>query len=105
MNSSEKRRKELLERTRMMYSDRREPPAVHPRFGSGYGRLYDGEEETPPVGTFGMRLFLCLLLFAAFVAMEKQEYEIFHMDSAQIAEEIGRDFNVKESVREVWNNL
>ncbi len=105
MNSSEKRRKELLERTRMMYSDRREPPAVHPRFGSVYGRLYDGEEETPPVGTFGMRLFLCLLLFAAFVAMEKQEYEIFHMDSAQIAEEIGRDFNVKESVREVWNNL
>lgn len=105
MNASEKRRKELLERTRMMYSDRREPPAVHPRFGSVYGRLYDSEDDAAPAGTFGVRLFLCFLLFAAFVSMEKQEYEIFHMDSTQIAEEISKDFNVKETVKEVWNNL
>lgn len=105
MNASEKRRKELLERTRMMYSDRREPPAVHPRFGSVYGRLYDSEDDAAPAGTFGVRLFLCFLLFAAFVAMEKQEYEIFHMDSTQIAEEISKDLNVKETVKEVWNNL
>lgn len=105
MNASEKRRKELLERTRMMYSDRREPPAVHPRFGSVYGRLYDSEDDAAPAGTFGVRLFLCFFLFAAFVAMEKQEYEIFHMDSTQIAEEISKDLNVKETVKEVWNNL
>ena len=105
MNASEKRRKELLERTRGLYSDRRDPPAVHPRFGSVYGRLYGNDEEQASAGTFGVRLFLCLLLFAAFVTMDKQDYEVFKMDSKAIVQEIGADMNIKETVAEVWNNL
>lgn len=103
MNESERRRRQLLDKTRRMYSDRRELPAVHPRFGATYGRLY--EEEDVQTGTFGVRLFLCLLLFAAFVTMDKQEYQVFQMDSEAIVEEIGANLDMKETVREVWNRL
>ena len=69
MNDSEKRRRQLLEETRSLYSDRNSPPAVHPRYKFAYARLYGDEEEMAP-GTFGLRLFLCFMLFAAFVAMD-----------------------------------
>lgn len=102
MNSSEKRRKELLEQTRRLYSDRREPPAVHPRYGSLYRGLYGNEdEESIPVGTFGVRLFLAFLLFAGFVTMDRQEYEVFHMNSEQIVQEIETDLDIAE----VWKEL
>ena len=102
MNSSEERRKKLLEQTRRLYSDRWEPPAVHPRYGSAYYRLYgdDGREELP-VGTFGIRLFLALLLFAGFVTMDRQEYEVFHVNSARIVQEIETDMDVAR----VWKEL
>lgn len=102
MNSSEKRRKELLEQTRRLYSDRREPPAVHPRYGAVYHNLYGSEgEENVPAGTFGLRVFLAFLLFAGFVTMDRQEYKIFQVDSSRIVEEIQADLDVKE----VWEEL
>ncbi len=101
MNPAEKRRKQLLEQTRRRYSDRRDPPAVHPRYGSAYSSLYEEEWEGSHAGTLGIRIFLCLLLFAAFVTLDKQEQEIFHMDSSQIVEEITTDTDVAE----VWQNL
>lgn len=102
MNSSEKRRKDLLEQTRRLYSDRREPPAVHPRYGSVYHGLYGSDsEESTPAGTFGVRLFLAFLLFAGFVTMDRQEYKVFHVNSDRIVQEIETDLDVAE----VWKNL
>ena len=99
MNSSEKRRKELLEQTRRLYSDRREPPAVHPRYGSVYYGLYGNDsEENTPAGTFGVRLFLA---FLGFVTMDRQEYEVFHVNSDWIVQEIETDIDVAE----VWKEL
>ena len=73
MNESEKRRKQLLEETRSLYSDWRTPPAVHPRYRAAYGKLYKREEDQEEMpGTFGLRALLCFLLFAAFVAMDQQ---------------------------------
>ena len=72
MNDSEKRRRQLLEETRSLYSDRNSPPAVHPRYKFAYARLYGSEDEMAP-GTFGLRLFLCFMLFAAFVAMDNNK--------------------------------
>lgn len=98
MDSSEKRRKELLEQTRRMYSDRREPPAVHPRYGAAYHKLYgnDESEGAYPAGTFGVRLFLAFLLFACFVTMDRQEYKVLKVDSDRIVKEIQVDYDVKE---------
>ncbi len=103
MNSSEKRRKELLEQTRRRYRDSYDPPAVHPRYGAVYGHLYGRNEEEPvPAGTFGIRVFLCMLLFAAFVTMDKQNYKVLDkVDSRRIVKEITTDLDVAE----VWKKL
>ena len=101
MNSTEKRWKQLLEQTRNMYSDKRGIPVVHPRYGNTYNYLYGRDEEETRPETLGIRFVLCLMLFAAFVSMDKQEREVFHMDSSQIAEEITTDLDVAE-VWEEW---
>lgn len=100
MNDSEKRRRELLEQTRQRYSDYWTPPAVHPRYSGSYNRLY-GREGEESAGTFGARVFLCLLLFAAFVTMDMKKQEVFHMDSDRIVKEITTNLDVAK----VWKNL
>ena len=75
--------------TRALYNDRRTIPAVHPRYANAYHYLYgksqeDINEDTKG-GTFGIRLFLCALMFAAFLTIDKQKQEVFHMSSSDIA--------------------
>lgn len=101
MNDSEKRRRKLLEQTRDMYSDKRNPPAVHPRYGAAYSRLYEGETGDVVSGTFVIRTFLCVMLFAAFVVMDYEDSKILHVSSDQIVEEITTDVDIAE----VWKNL
>lgn len=101
MNSTEKRRKQLLEQTRNMYSDKRNIPVIHPRYGSTYGYLYGREEGEERPETLGIRFILCLMLFAAFISMDKQEREVFHMDSGKIVEEITTNLDIAE----VWKEL
>lgn len=100
MNDSERRRRQLLKETRERYSDRTAPPAVHPRYRSSYMGIYGGEEEEP-ASTFGARVLICLLLFAAFVTMDLKDQEVFHMDSDRIVKEITTDLDVAE----VWKSL
>lgn len=99
-NDSERRRRELLDQTRQLYSDRWSPPAVHPRYSGSYNRLY-GEEAEGSGSTFGARVFLCLLLFAAFVTMDMKKQEVFHVNSERIVKEITTDLDVAE----VWKSL
>ena len=101
MNDSEKRRQRLLEQTREMYNDRRSVPAVHPRYGAAYHQIYGDEQQGIGAGTFGIRMFLCLLLFAAFVSMDKNKSEVMHVDSSRIVDEISTDLDVAE----VWKEL
>ena len=100
MNDSEKRRRQLLEETRSLYSDRNSPPAVHPRYKFAYARLYGSEDVMAP-GTFGLRLFLCFMLFAAFVAMDNNGITVKSVSSDRIVQEITTDLDVAE----VWKNL
>lgn len=105
MNDAERRRRELLEQTRSLYSDKRSIPAVHPRYGSAYHYLYGKSEEDinedTKGGTFGIRLFLCALIFAAFLTVDKQKQEVFHMNSSDIADEITKDLDIQA----VWKAL
>lgn len=101
MNESERRRRRLLEQTRNMYSERRMPPAVHPRHGAAYRTLYGSSEEGMPQGTFGIRMFLCFLLFAAFVTMENNQIDYKNVTSDRIVQEITTDLDVEE----VWKQL
>lgn len=99
MNEAEKRRQRLLNETRARYRDDGYYPAVHPRYHASYNRLY--EEDTKENGTFGIRAFICFLLFTVFVAMDYQEKEILHVDSDRISQEISTDLDVAE----VWKSL
>lgn len=100
VNDSEKRRQRLLEQTRELYGEKRPIPAVHPRYGSAYRQIYGDEQSLPP-STFGIRLFLCLLLFAAFVSMDKNKSEVMHVNSSRIVDEITTNLDVAEAWREL----
>lgn len=105
MNDAERRRRELLEQTRSLYSDKKIIPAVHPRYGNTYHYLYGESEDKmdrdTKGGTFGIRLFLCALIFAAFLTMDKQKQNVFHMSSDEIAGQIMKDLDIQA----VWKAL
>lgn len=97
MTESEKRREELLRRARMIYSDKKIPPAVHPRYQSFYTKLYDTQEEyemTRSHSTFGVRMFIAILLFALFVAMDYKGAQYAAVDSKKIIQEIERQVDI-----------
>lgn len=100
MNSSEKRRKKLLEQTRRMYSDR-EIPAVHPRYGGIYDQLYEETDRSTVSGSFEIRLLLCVLLFMCYVSMDYMGKQVMNVSSDRIMEEISSDVDVAE----VWRQL
>ena len=100
VNDSEKRRQRLLEQTRELYGEKRSIPAVHPRYGAAYHQIYSDDQTGLPPSTFGIRLFLCLLLFAAFVSIDKNQSEVMHVNS-RIVDEITTDLDVAE----VWKEL
>ncbi|MXP76118.1 hypothetical protein GN277_12165 [Lachnospiraceae bacterium WCA-9-b2] len=101
MNDSEKRRQRLLEQTRELYGEKRSIPAIHPRYGAAYHQIYSDEQPQIPPSTFGIRLFLCLLLFAAFVSMDKNKSEVMNVNSSRIVDEITTNLDVAE----VWKEL
>lgn len=96
MTEAERRRIRLLQQTRAMYSDRQGMPAVHPRYRSAYGSLYDSNEnreEHHRNGTFGIRLFICCMLFALFVIADYKDVEYAKVDSRKIIHEIKREMD------------
>ena len=101
VNDSEKRRQRLLEQTRELYGEKRSIPAIHPRYGAAYHQIYSDEQPQIPPSTFGIRLFLCLLLFAAFVSMDKNKREVMNVNSSRIVDEITTNLDVAE----VWKEL
>jgi len=104
MNESEKRRKNLLNQTRELYSERRSLPAVHPRYRSLHSKLYGGEEEQEEkfsVSTLSLRVFICLILFASFVLADYRGSTVANISSERIVQEI----EYRIDIREMWNNL
>lgn len=93
MTDSERRRVQLLQKTRMLYSEKQSIPAVHPRYRAAYRELYGFEEEQRQSGrngTLGIRIFISLLIFALFVAADYQGIEYAEVDSTKIVREIER---------------
>ena len=106
MNDSEMRRRELLRQTRKLYDERREVPAVHPRYGSVYHSLYDDEEEerTSLAGSFYIRLVIGILCFAGFVYMDQSKVSVVEVDSTAIVNQIEKNVDA-DTIKEVWKNL
>lgn len=97
MTDAEKRRIQLLQQTRALYSDRGNMPAVHPRYQSVYGDLYHMREQEGSRlrgGTFGIRMFISLMLFVLFVTADYQDAKYANADSAKIVHEIEREIDL-----------
>ena len=106
MNDSEMRRRELLRQTRKLYDDRRDIPAVHPRYGRIYHDLYkngDEEQETPG-GTFYIRLVIGILCFVCFVYMDQSKAEIAQVNSTSIVNQIEKEMDTN-AIMEAWKAL
>lgn len=90
MTDAERRRIELLEQTRKLYSDKNSVPAVHPRYQSAYHSLYKNEiqEERKKTGTFGARTVIAILLFCLFLAASRSE----DMDTDMVVNQIEQEF-------------
>ena len=106
MNDSEMRRRELLRQTRKLYDERREVPAVHPRYGSVYHSLYYDEEEerTSLAGSFYISLVIGILCFAGFVYMDQSKVSVAEVDSTAIVNQIEKNVDA-DTIKEVWKNL
>lgn len=94
MTPSEKRRRELLEHTRDLYSERRVFPAIHPRYTGLYGELYEEREHHP--GTLGIRVTLCLMLFMIYIAMEYTNATAWNVSSSQIHKAVTQELQIKD---------
>lgn len=106
MNDSEMRRRELLRQTRKLYDDRREIPAVHPRYGNIYHSLYDSEEEeqTSYGNSLYIRLVIGILCFVCFVYMDQSKVSVAEVDSTAIVHQIEKNVDA-DTIKEVWKNL
>lgn len=84
-----------MHQTRELYSDKKLPPAIHPRYQSCYESLYDTEsDKSGTYSTLGIRIFIAVLLFALFVAMDYKGAEYAAVDSKKIIQEIERQVDI-----------
>lgn len=106
MNDSEARRRELLRQTRRLYDERRDVPAVHPRYGRIYNNLYNGKEEQQEQtgGSFYLRLVIGILCFICFVYMDQSNAGVAAVNSTSIVNQIEKDIDM-DTVMEAWKNL
>ena len=86
-----KRRIQLLHDTRKTYSDKYIPPAVHPRYKTAYHSLYD-KSQMNKSGSFGIRLFIALLILVLVYAMHYQEKSFGNINDKIIVNEIQREY-------------
>lgn len=100
---SERRRRELLAQTREQYRDGHTPPAIHPRYTGVYHELYPNETEESS-GTFTLRVFFCLLLFAGFIMLDYKGADTAMVSSSEIVEAVESQ-TTSEDLVEVWKNL
>lgn len=97
MNDTELRRKELLESARSLYSEKYNPPLVHPRYTNVYSERKGYEEQS---GTFGVRVLLCCIILTLFVIADNKGLKIMSVDSNQIINAVE-----DSKLLEVWKDL
>ena len=99
MNSCEKRRQKLLEETRRLYSDRYISPAIHPRYGFFYDQLYEKDSKEKG-SSFELRVFLCLLILAAFITISKNEAFAEQYNTDEVIECISTNMEILDMFKE-----
>lgn len=103
MTEAEKRRKELLDQTRLLYHDRNVVPAIHPRYGATYAKLYGREKNEKSEGvasSLGARLFLSLLLFVLYASANYNNLALMNYQCEDVIEVISQNIILEEIEQE-----
>lgn len=100
MNDAERRRKELLESARSLYSEKYNPPFIHPRYNNLCAEWSGKEQQTGSNGSFGLRVLLCSIILTAFVIADQKKLEIMNVDSKEIISAVE-----ESDLTEVWKDL
>lgn len=87
MNEFEKQRQELLNHTRSIYNEKKQPPAIHPRYQHVYQSLYE-EKKT---SSFVFRLVIASAVFFIFFAVNYKRVDIGFVSSERIIKEVQKD--------------
>lgn len=89
MNETEKRRRQLLHQARELYRDAGETiPAIHPRYRAAYESIYGTDTEETIQSTLGIRVVICVMIFAVFVLTDYKGTTICNLNSQEITEQI-----------------
>ena len=91
MTETEKRRTELLQQTRQLYSEKYAPPAIHPRYQNVYQSLYKDENRARPRNSFGVRLLVAILIFGLFLCANEFEMQQVETVTNEIAKDVWND--------------
>lgn len=87
MNEIEKQRQELLNRTRTIYNEKKQPPAIHPRYQGMYHSLYEKRETS----TFVLRLTIAITIFLIFFAANNQNVDIGFVNNEKVIAAVQED--------------
>lgn len=93
MTETEKRRLDLLARTRNIYNEKNTPPAIHPRYGAAFRFLYSEEEEEEKLvsGTLWVRFLIAVFIFVLVFVIDARKEAIGNIDSKTVITEVRRD--------------
>ena len=92
----ERKREEAIEQMKDQERLQREElfstPAVHPRYRFAYESIYQ-EQKEPRSGTLGLRIFISILLFAGFLALDERELPSFLPEQTAVLRQIQSPFS------------
>ena len=93
MTETEKRRLNLLVRTRNLYSQKNTPPAIHPRYQAAFRFLYEDKRKNEEIesNTFWIRLLIATLVFVSVFVIDARNQEIGMFDSQTVIAEVRKD--------------
>lgn len=97
MTTTEQRRVELLSQTRNLYKDKGSVPAIHPRYGNAYQKLYGRQKEETSGSSLGVRIFFSFLLFVVFAGLDYSEFCVSNYSSNDIIEVISQDITIENT--------
>lgn len=102
MDSAAKRRQELLNQTRKMYSDKYKLPAVHPRYGSFGMEKSEINRSTgnTVMSFFKFRIIIALTLFVLYAGVEYADINVGKYSYQDVVEVISQNIDIQE----VWNS-
>lgn len=105
MNENAKRRQDLVLQMKKENHFSSTIPAVHPKYNRIYHDLYDQKKEsTMPSYSFAFRLFVAVLCFLLYLAVNTSNVEMAQKYSSRITSTIQSDYDLQE-IQEISNIL